>query len=178
MIYLPTAYQDSVLQCWPAQASSCICRSGSACCPVVEPRQLVVSFFQRLFAESFMALRNFGPGLFNSYRAFSSSSTTAVLVHNLFPSFDCRSISLFWMISTSSSRSSAISLRLCFRRRSSGLTIEDNSAVNPPINAAARKNYPILILPVPSCCMFILKKEVAKFNGMKTKATIVSLAVC
>jgi hypothetical protein len=77
-------------------------RSGSACCPVVELRQLVVSFFQRWFAESFMALQNFGPGLSNSYQAFSSSPTTAVLVHNLFPSFNCRSISLFWMISTSS----------------------------------------------------------------------------
>jgi hypothetical protein len=102
LIYLPTAYHDSVPQCWSTQASSSISRSESACCPVVELRQLVVSFFQRWFAESFMALQNFGPGLSNSYQAFSSSPTTAVLVHNLFPSFNCRSISLFWMISTSS----------------------------------------------------------------------------
>jgi hypothetical protein len=55
------------------------------------------------------------------------------------------------------------------------LTVEDNSAANPPINAAARKKYPILILPVPSCCTFIPKKEVAKFNGMETKAMSVGL---
>ena len=53
--------------------------------------------------------------------------------------------------------------------------MKDNNAAHPPINAAARKKYPVLMLPVPSCRTFIPKTEVAKFNGMNTKATSVSL---
>lgn len=108
LMYLAAMY-SSVLQRWYGRESPSICRSGSACCPVVESLQLVVSFFQRMFAESFMALRIFGPGLSNSYWAYSSRPTTSVLFHSLFPSFDYRSISLFWIIPTSSLRSSAIS---------------------------------------------------------------------
>ena len=42
-----------------------------------------------------MNLRNFGPGLSNSYRASLSSLEAFVLFQNLFPSFECWNVFLF-----------------------------------------------------------------------------------